>query len=232
MCGRFVMDRKTSDLMPLFEIDIAGETLPEPSWNIAPTQPIAIVIDTIPRGEEENEPVRRLEAARWGLVPSWSKEIAGPPLFNARSESVTEKASFREAVKKRRAVVPASGYYEWRTVDGVKSPQYISLPDNELLLFAALYDWWKSPDGWLLSASILTRASAGTLAPIHDRMPVMLDAELLQEWLDPHQEGTPELVGHVTKSGATVADRTGFHPVSPEVGPVRNNAPHLVLPVG
>jgi len=241
MCGRFVLDRKTTDLVTLFDIDIEGNLLPEPSWNIAPTQRIAVVIDSLPRATSENdfpEPIRRIEAARWGLVPSWAKEVSGPPLFNARSEDVAAKPSFQASVERRRAVIPASGYYEWRTVDGVKTPQFVSLPGEELLLFAGLYDWWRnpaapegSPDRWLLSATILTRPAAAGLTALHERMPVFLDADLVEEWLDPEGDGSQELVDEVAGAAEFVASRAVFHQVAEGVGSVQNNGPELVAPL-
>ncbi len=120
----------------------------------------------------------------------------------------------------RRAVVPASGYYEWRVVDGAKTPFYLSLPGDELMLFAGLYEWWRNPAAaaddpgrWLLSASFLTRESTGALRGVHDRMPVFLDSDLVEEWLDPQSEGTQELVDQVAAGGAEVAQRVEFHEV-------------------
>lgn len=228
------MDRTTSDLVALFDVDIEGANLPEPSWNIAPTQRISVVIDSIPKVGDTDEPVRRIEAARWGLVPGFSATPDGPPLFNARSETVAEKPSFQQALISRRAVVPASGYYEWRTVDGVKRPHYISLPGDELFLFAGLYEWWRNPaadspaTAWLLSATILTRPATALLTDIHERMPVFLDADFVEEWLDPHAEGDFDLVEHVVEGGAEVAERADFYEVGPEVGSVQNNGPTLV----
>jgi putative SOS response-associated peptidase YedK len=243
MCGRFVLDRKTTDLVGLFDVDSVGETLPEVSWNIAPTQPISIVLDSLPKATEDElypEPLRRLESARWGLVPGWAKDPkAGPPLFNARSEDLADQASFKNAVAKRRAVVPASGYYEWRVVDGTKVPHYIALPGDELLVFAGLYEWWRnpaaaddSPDKWLLSASILTRTSSGPLASIHDRMPVFLDADLVEGWLDPQEVGSQELVDEVAANGAEVAERIEFHEVGAAVGSVQHNGAQLIERLG
>jgi len=242
MCGRFVLNRQTDDLVALFDINVVGNDLPAPSWNIAPTQPISVVIDSLPRTTEVNdfpEPVRRLEAARWGLVPAWAKEsAAGAPLFNARSENIAEKASFGNAVKMRRAVIPASGYYEWSVIDGEKLPHFVSLPGDELLLFAGLYEWWRNPaaadeapDKWLLSATILTRPSASGLAAIHDRMPVFLDGDLVEEWLDPQEEGSQELVDHVAAAGGLVAERAQFYAVGPAVGSVQNNSEQLIAPI-
>jgi putative SOS response-associated peptidase YedK len=242
MCGRFVLDRKTTDLVNLFDVDRVGDEQPAVSWNIAPTQPISIVLDSLPKATEEEpypEPLRRLESARWGLVPGWAKDPkAGPPLFNARSEDVADKASFKNAVAKRRAVIPASGYYEWRVVDGTKIPHYISLPGDELLVFAGLYEWWRNPtapddapDKWLLSASILTRASSGPLAHIHDRMPVFLDSDLVEGWLDPQEVGSQELVDELVFAGAEVAERIEFHEVGAAVGSVQNNGEQLTEPL-
>ncbi|MCU1549600.1 MAG: hypothetical protein JWR36_160 [Glaciihabitans sp.] len=242
MCGRFVLDRKTTDLVALFEVDLEGDSLPGPSWNIAPTDSISIVLDSLPRASESDEnpqPVRRLESARWGLVPGWVKDpAAGAPLINARVEGIADKASFRTALARRRAVVPASGYYEWKVVGDVTVPQFVSLPGDELLVFAALYEWWKNPaaaegsaDKWMLSTTILTRPSAGPLASIHDRMPVLLDADVVEEWLDPEEEGSQELADLVADAGAGVAARAEFHEVDPAVGSVRNNGEQLIARV-
>ena len=240
MCGRFVVAGPTRDLVNLFDVDLPAEDLPEPSWNVAPTDRVPIVIDTIPKGADpEDEPVRRLEAARWGLVPGWAKDIkVGVTAFNARIESAAEKPHFKNAVTKRRAIVPATGYYEWKTVDGVKTPYFIHLPEGELLVFAGLYEWWRnpaegddSPNKWLLSTSILTRDAAGELADIHDRMPVFLSPELMDEWLDPHSQGTPELLDEVSAGGADLAGLVEFHEVDRAVGNVRNNSPALAEPV-
>jgi putative SOS response-associated peptidase YedK len=239
MCGRFVLDRKVAELVSLFEVDIIGDHLPEPSWNIAPTSTISVVIDSMPRAtapDDFPEPVRRIEAARWGLVPAGSGGPAsGPPLFNARSEDVATKPSFAAAVAKRRAVVPASGYYEWREIEGTKRPFYVSLPGDELMLFAGLYEWWRTANPksaedakWLLSATILTRSSTGPLTELHDRAPVLLDADLVEEWLDPAEDGSQDLVDYVASAAVSTADRVTFHEVAAAVGSVANNGPQLV----
>jgi putative SOS response-associated peptidase YedK len=243
MCGRFVLDRRTTDLVSLFDVDTFGDVLPEPSWNIAPAQSVRIVLDSLPRATEDEpypEPLRRLESARWGLVPGFAASpAAGPPLFNARSEDVATKPSFANAVKSRRAVIPASGYYEW-AVDGAdKTPNYVSLGGDELLVFAGLFEWWRNPaalegapDRWLLSATILTCASTGALAGLHDRMPVFLDADLVEGWLDPQDEGSQELVDEVVAGAAEVAERIEFHVVDAAVGSVSNDNEQLTTPVG
>ena len=240
MCGRFVVAGAARDLVELFDVDLAADDLPQPSYNVAPTDPVRIVLDTIPKGADpDDEPVRRLEAARWGLVPSWAKDAkGGAAAINARIESAAEKSHFANAVKRRRAVVPATGYYEWKTVGEVKTPHFVHLPDGELVVFAALYEWWRdpaqpeaSPSRWLLSTSILTQAATGALACIHDRMPVLLSPELLDEWLDPHTEGDDDLLAEIAHGGAEMAERAEFHVVGSAVGNVRNNSPELVRPV-
>jgi putative SOS response-associated peptidase YedK len=238
MCGRFVLDRKTIDLVALFDVDTAGVDLPEPSWNIAPTQSISIVLDSLPRATEDEpfpEPLRRLESARWGLVPGLAKDPKdGQPLFNARSEDVATRPSFQNAVRSRRAVIPASGYCEWRVIDGTKAPYYVSLPGDELLVLAGLFEWWRNPaaaddatDRWLLSAAILTRPASGPLADIHERMPVFLAADLVEGWLDPQEEGSQDLVDEVVGSATEIAERAEFHEVGADVGAVQNNGAQL-----
>ena len=240
MCGRFVVAGAASDLVTLFDVDLVGDDLPAASWNIAPTSRVAVVIDTIPKGADaESEPVRRLEAARWGLVPPWAKDVSvGVTAFNARIETAASKPMFSASVKKRRAVIPATGYYEWSTVDGVKTPHFIHLPDDQLLLFAGLYEWWRNPDAadddpqkWLLSTTILTREATGELATIHDRMPVFLDPAFIDEWLDPSTEGGEELLEEVAAVGDEVATTVGNYEVDRAVGNVRNNSPELIAPV-
>ena len=240
MCGRFVVAGAANDLVEMFDVDLVADNMPAPSFNVAPTDRVPIVLDTIPKGADpDDEPVRRLEAARWGLVPSWAKDVkVGVTAFNARIESAAEKSHFATAVKKRRAVVPANGYYEWKTVDDVKTPYFIHLPEGELFVFAGLYEWWRnpaeaddSPDKWLLSTSILTREATGELAGIHDRMPVFLSPDLLDEWLDPHTEGDEHLLAEIGSGGEAVAEYAQFHVVDRAVGNVRNNSPELTRPL-
>jgi putative SOS response-associated peptidase YedK len=240
MCGRFVMARASSDLVALFDVDVSGDTLPDPSWNIAPTRPVNLLVDAAPRGADAGgPPVRRLAAARWGLVPGGSSGPDGAPVINARSETATEKPLFREAVAARRGLVPATGYYEWTTdPDGVKHPHLVHLPDDEVMLFAALYEWWRdpraapdAPSRWLLSTTILTRASSGPLESLHDRMPVFVGADVMDDWLDPETEGDDDLVQGVAGLSPEIAERTTHHEVSAAVGSVGVDSPSLVEPL-
>lgn len=239
MCGRFVVARATAELAVELEIDRVTEEDMPISYNVAPTARIPIVVEAAaPAGEVDeygSDPIRRLEAAKWGLVPTWAKdETVGVRAFNARSETAAEKPTFRAAVKQRRAAIPVDGYYEWRKGhDGAKQPYFIHPEDGSLLLFAGLYEWWKSPaEEWLLSATILTRASTpGEMADLHDRMPVFLAREDLDEWIDPAVKGSKDLVLDFAERGGALADRLVLDAVDRRVGNVRENDPDLIRPL-
>ncbi|WP_347757106.1 SOS response-associated peptidase [Agrococcus sp. ProA11] len=227
MCGRYVLASPVSDLVALFEIDEASDALPEPNWNIPPTTTVPIVVEPMPR--DESPPIRRLEAARWGLVPAWADDLSvGSRAFNARSETAAEKPMFRDAVRERRALVPADGWYEWQKTGDAKTPFYIH--GDAPVSFAGLYAWWKQPDGsWLLSTTILTTASVGELASIHERMPVVISPELRDAWLDPTEDGEAALEAVVADAGEAVAELTA-HAVDKRVGSVREQGAELLNP--
>jgi putative SOS response-associated peptidase YedK len=235
MCGRFVVAESGSDLVGVLRVDLVGDDLPEPSYNIAPTDRAAIVLDS----SKTEPPTRRLEAARWGLVPAWAKDLSvGTRAFNARSEEVEDKPMFRQALIKRRAVVPASGYYEWHTVDGVKTPHYIFPADGSPILFAGLYEWWKDPSKseddplrWVLSFTIMTRDAVGELGSIHDRMPLFLDVDHADAWLDPTTDNVGDVLDAAIDAAPLLAETMTHHPVAKAVGNVRNNDPSLIEPV-
>src|SRR3954452_5296133 len=155
MCGRFVVASAGSELVGVLRVDVEGDDLPEPSYNVAPTSRVAIVLDSA----KTEPPTRRLEPARWGLIPSWAKDTSvGSRAFSARAEELEAKPMFRKAVEKRRAVVPASGYYEWKQRDGAKIPHFPPPADGSPVFMAGLYEWWKDraiaeddPEKWLLS---------------------------------------------------------------------------------
>ncbi|WP_299168620.1 SOS response-associated peptidase [uncultured Arthrobacter sp.] len=230
MCGRFVVAGSNKDLVDLFDVDTVGDNLPEPSWNISPTDPIRVVMESL----KEDQITRRMEAARWWLTPSFSKELkTKAPTFNARSETVGSKPTFKPSLESRRALIPASGYYEWRTEGKTKIPFYIHLP-GEPVVFAGLYAWWRNrelpddhPNRWVLSSTILTREAVGPVAEIHDRTPVTLPREFWNEWLNPATKGTQELADEAVAAATPVAERLQFH----EVGPVREDSPLLIEPL-
>lgn len=244
MCGRFVVAKTLGEILTIFEADEVIGDVPGISYNVAPTQPIAIIVDRAFEKAEDGSPLgelsREIHSARWGLIPRWSK--AGPadgaPLINGRIETILEKPSFKESVVRRRCVIPASGYYEWQVAsDGTKQPFYINAGEGMFAL-AGLYEWWldsskdaKDPTRWLLSATTLTKDSCPELAHIHDRNPVLLTPETLDAWIDPHIEGDEDLLKAVASESDIVAAEAEFWPVSAEVGKVRVNLPELIKPL-
>lgn len=232
MCGRFIITDTASDLAAMFDVEHEGANLPEPSWNIKPTEQIPVVLESAKSGPV----VRRLESARWSLVPSFATELqSGFPTFNARSESAAAKPTFATSVASRRALVPATGYYEWRTAGTVKTPYFIHSDDGLPLAFAGLYSWWRNPAladddpaRWVLSATILTQDAEGPLAALHDRMPVIVAEEWWDQWLDPHTVGDQDLVNAAVAASRESAESLRYY----EVAPVRGDGPELIEPVG
>jgi putative SOS response-associated peptidase YedK len=162
----------------------------------------------------------------------------GVTAFNARSETAASKSMFSKPLSTRRGVVPASGYYEWKTSDGAKTPYYIHRHGTELFAFAALFDWWRnpaepedSPESWLLSTTILTRSATGALASIHDRMPVFLSLDRVDEWLDPSELHGDHLLADAVAGAALMEPTIEYYEIDRAVGNVRNNSPELIDPV-
>ncbi|MGO2061082.1 MAG: SOS response-associated peptidase [Microbacterium gubbeenense] len=229
MCGRFVVARVGSELVSELSVDLVSDDLPQPSFNIAPTALAAIVLDSA----KSDPPTRRLEPARWGLVPGWAKDLSvGARAFNARSETVAEKRTFAPAFAKRRAVVPATGYYEWKVTDDGKLPLFIHPAGGEPMLFAGLYEWWKDPqDAWVLSFTILTRDAVGDLGSIHHRMPVFLDSDHADAWLDTDIDAPHDILEAALDDAPRVAESFAWREVDRAVGNVRNDSPDLIEPV-
>lgn len=232
------MARAVGDLVADLEAEADANLELRASWNVAPTSDVPIVLERLVEGR----PRRQVHVAKWGLVPRWAKDPSvGVRSFNARSETVLEKPTFRTAVRSRRCGVPVEGYYEWKKLpDGTKQPYFVHAPDGSLTTFAGLYEWWKDPakaDGdsgqWLLSCSILTRASPpdGELAALHDRLPVPLTREGLAEWLNPAAEDPAAVLGAVLADAPGVAAGWQLDPVGAAVGNVRNNSPELTVPL-
>ncbi|WP_461142621.1 SOS response-associated peptidase [Spelaeicoccus albus] len=232
------------DLIAELDCAVAPARRLAPSWNVPPTSELYIVADRKPSGAkadaEDDGVTRRLEIARWGLVPGWAKDPSvGARMFNARSETIAEKPAYRAAFAKRRCVIPAAGYYEWQKISGAKKkqPYFIHARADEPLLFAGVFEFWKDrskpdddPDRWLVSASVVTAAAEKGLAEIHDRMPVVMMRDDVDEWLDPGcgTDAAGDLLG---RQIAAEPDRLTWHPVSADVGSVAVNRPDLADPV-
>ncbi len=228
MCGRYANFLTEQDLIDAFEVAVLSDDarLLPPSWNIAPTQKVPIVV---PAREPATVGERHLEVARWGLVPSWAKDPSvGSRMFNARSETMAEKPSFRAAFAKRRCLIPASGYYEWKTDADGKTPYFIHPADDAPLAFAGLYEFWRDKaEGddapWMASCTIVTVASRDEMQEIHDRQPAMLTAESADVWLARDSAATD-----LHDAIAAPAPELAWHTVGTAVGNVRNNGPELV----
>jgi putative SOS response-associated peptidase YedK len=235
MCGRFALITPPARLARYFEavLDDRPQDEPHPSWNVAPTDPVLGVRDR--RSTEDGSLFRALTPYRWGLIPSWAKDItAGNRLFNARGETVSTKASFRAAFATHRILVPADGFYEWHKQDnGAKVPHYFTRTDGAPLAFAGLAEWWRDKDAppdtpGIRSCTIITTTAGPDMEGIHDRMPVILEPDTFDVWLDPDNAEIPELTSLLRPApGGTIA----HHPVSSRVGNVRNNDADLVAPV-
>jgi putative SOS response-associated peptidase YedK len=182
MCGRFVQAAAPRLLAEHFHVDeLALDEPAVPSWNVAPRAEVLTIVD--------RDGCRRLGRMRWGLVPAWADDPGvGDRMINARAETVLEKPAFRTALERRRCIVPADGFYEWEKVGARKQPMYIHARSGAPLAFAGLWAVWRDaedPDApWLRSCTVVTTGANATLAPIHDRMPVMLPADAWDRWLD------------------------------------------------
>ncbi|MDD2273577.1 MAG: SOS response-associated peptidase [Desulfuromonadaceae bacterium] len=180
MCGRLVIDLSPEMITEIYGIVRKIERELNPRYNVTPSQTIPIV-------REDAEGNRELAIVRWGLIPSWAKDIAiGNSLINARSETAAEKPSFRSAFKRRRCIIPTGGFYEWQRQDGKrKQPWYFRMADGSPVSIAGLWEHWQGSDGQVIeSCSILTTSANELMAPIHERMPVILNHEDDETWLN------------------------------------------------
>ena len=220
MCGRFVITSAPAALRQLFGY-VEQPNFP-PRYNVAPTQPIPVVL--VDKG------ARHFQLMRWGLLPSWVKDPRGfTVLINARSETVLEKPAFKKAIRRRRGLIPADGYYEWKSIDGRKQPYFIHRADRAPLGFAAVFETWAGPNGEELdTVAIVTAAAGEDLATLHDRVPVTISPGDFERWLDIRGDEVDAILPLMT------APRIGefaWHPVSTRVNRVVNDDDQLLLPI-
>lgn len=221
MCGRFARQATIDEIQQAFELDAIKTDL-APSYNIAPTQAVAAIVQS-PKGK------RGLVELKWGLIPYWSKDPSiASKLINARSESAFEKPSFKEPWRKRRCLILANGFYEWQK--GSKTPLYVHFKDQALVAFAGLYDFWQgSPDSEkIATCTILTTQANAKISQFHERMPVVLSPEEIPIWLDTYQQDLARLQSLMHMHAA---EQTEFYPVSSEVNKVSFNQAEALLPV-
>lgn len=221
MCGRYASTLPPEMMQELFATLNRLELIPR--YNVAPTQPVAAI------WEESNR--REAHFARWGLVPRWVKDPREfPLLINARVETMAEKPAFRDALKHGRCIIPASGYYEWRTnPDKTKQPFYITLADGQPMALAGLYAIWSGPEGEEVdTVATITVPANPQLSVIHDRMPAILRGDAIDQWLD--VRGTTAKDAH--QLALPLEDgMLKFHPVSTRVNSARIDDPSLIEPV-
>ena len=237
MCGRFVSSHSADKISAFFGASFEGDARLPANFNVAPTQDVyAVVADA--------DGAREVQPFHWGLVPSWAKNIKiGSKMINARSETIAEKPAFKGLFKKHRLIIPMDGFYEWQqagpgaplTKAGkpMKTPMLIHRADGQLLAVAGLWATWRDkaagPEaGWLHSCTVITTAANDTMAPVHDRMPVVLSPADWEEWLDPTNDDLAALQ-HMLVPAPN--DDLVMHAVSTAVNSVRNTGPELMLPV-
>jgi putative SOS response-associated peptidase YedK len=235
MCGRYVNVASDSDLSEEFDADEAvGDPL-GPSWNVAPTDPVRIILQRPPRDAGAADTVRQVRTARWGLVPSWAKDgRGGAKMINARIETVAQKPAFKAAAARRRCLIPALGYYEWQKSGGAKIPHFLHDADGELLAMAGLYELWRDrnlaaddPNRWLWTCTIITQEASDLLGRIHDRNPVVVPPAWREAWLDCSDDDVAVAARLLEQLPEA---RLEPYVVSAAVGNVRNNGPELIAP--
>ena len=209
MCGRFSILNDTESLEKHFQLLDAGYY--NRSYNVTPSSDIAVI--------RTHESQRELITCHWGLIPAWTKDTKLKPI-NARSETLSSKPFFRSALKNKRCLIPASGFYEWQGSKGQKQPFYFKLKNTDLFAFAGLWEHWQSPDKTIDSCTIITTTANEVMKPVHHRMPVILYPDDYDEWLN---EGSIELLKPYT--GAMQC-----YPVSPLVNNPANNNEQLIRP--
>lgn len=237
MCGRFVSASPPDELARYFDVDSVSETLHDraldPSYNVAPTNHVYVVV--------ESGGLRRLDAFHWGLIPFWAKEAkVGQKMINARAETLAEKRTYQRPFAKRRCIIPADGFFEWKKLPDqkAKQPMYIYRTDGEPMAFAGLWELWrpKTEDGtssedessWIRSCTIITGAPNETMAPIHDRMPVILPPSAWADWLAPENDDIAALGKFLVPAPASLITA---HPVTTRVNNVRSKDSGLIEPM-
>jgi putative SOS response-associated peptidase YedK len=232
MCGRFVSASPPDELARYFDVDQVSETVLDPSYNVAPTNDVYVVVET--------GGIRRLDTFHWGLIPFWAKDAkVGQKMINARAETLLDKPAYKRPFERRRCLIPADGFFEWKKIPGqkTKQPMYIHRTDDEPIAFAGLWELWrpKGHDGeyvqdestWVRSCTIITCPPNATMEPIHDRMPVILPPKAWADWLAPENADLDTLGQLLVPAPPTLLTT---HPVTTRVNSVRAKDSGLIEP--
>lgn len=222
MCGRYVINEDPEVLADYFEVDrvVTGPLVY--SYNVAPSEEVY--------GVAEHKGDRLLGAFRWGLIPHWARDRKGPLNINARAETVATKPAFRDSLRQRRCILPAGGFFEWGPKERGRQPYFVTRFDHRPMAFAGIWAAWKDPrtQGWIKSCAIITTRANESIESIHTRMPVILEPESWDLWLD-RGIRSPEAVQHLLVPIAS--PRITWYPVSTLVNSVRNNHPDNIAPL-
>ena len=222
MCGRYVINEDPDVLAGYFGVDrVVTEPLRH-SYNVAPTDEVY--------GVAEHEGDRLLGVFRWGLIPHWARDRKGPLNINARAETVAVKPTFRDSLRRHRCILPAGGFFEWTPKTHGRQPYYVTMADRSPMAFAGIWASWRDPETktWTRSCAIITTRANESIASIHTRMPVILEREHWDLWLD-RDVREPEAVQHLLIPFPAAG--MAWHPVSTRVNSVRNNEPDNIAPV-
>jgi putative SOS response-associated peptidase YedK len=243
MCGRVDLHTPPSQLARLLEVQLAQGVDPEgaPSWNVPPTHRLYAVTEVRPLtddGSRSEDTVRLLDQFRWGLVPHWAKDVRmGNKMINARAETVAKTPAYRSAFAAHRCLIVVDGFYEWQVPDPSepkkKVPYYFHRADGRLVTFAGLYEtWWDKsrspepdPETLLRTCTIITTEAGPDMVEVHNRMPVILDGDVIDTWLDPRPSDTDSLRALLLPAPAGTLAR---HPISTEVNSPRHDGPQLL----
>lgn len=223
MCGRYRLSRRKQILEEHFDAAPWDDDW-SPRYNIAPTQPVPVI------RQHPKEPVRQLALMKWGLIPHWAKEPSiAMSTINAKSETAADKPAFRDPLKFRRCLIPADGFYEWKRTANTKQPYCFEVNDGELFAFAGLWDGWKDANGnWVKTCSILTTTPNAVTSAVHDRMPVILDRESYDLWLDPGMQNVAAISELLKPYDARLMRS---YPISTRVNHVANDDENCSRPV-
>ncbi|GAB2664701.1 SOS response-associated peptidase [Saccharopolyspora gloriosae] len=226
MCGRYAVRRDPAALAAEFDAVDRSERLLAPDYNVTPTKTVPIVVERATGTGVE----RSVRPVRWGLVPTWAKDAtSGPPMINARAETITQKPAYADSAARRRCLMPATGWYEWKPGDRRRQPYLCAHRDGASLAMAAVFSAWWAPDSTsapLVTCAVVTTDAVGELVGVHHRMPLVLPRDAWADWLDPARTDVRELL----EPDPGMLGELTLNTVSSDVNNMRNNRPDLLEP--